>query len=98
MTRQLEQGREERQKKRDLALIVALEYGLVQDIGRAGGVLLGFSVKISPEDVLMTVKVELAGKRQIAFVGAATLPDVVLKACRDGRRDKLRWRADKYGG
>ena len=98
MTRQLEQVREDRQKKNDAALLLALDGGLVDDVGRAGAVLLGFSVAINPAECLITLRVELAGRRQIAFVGAATIQDAILKACREARHDRLRFRDDKFGG
>lgn len=96
MTRQLEAVREDRQARRDRALIRALEYGLVDAVQHTGAVLSGFSVKIQPGDCLLMLKAVLAGRKQIAFVGAESLTEVLLKACRQGGRDKLQWRDDKF--
>lgn len=97
MTRQLEQEREDRQKKRDNAVLLALEGGLAADVGHAGGELEGFSVRLNGGDCLITIRANVAGRRQICFVGAETLVDALLKSCREARQDKLKWRPDKYG-
>lgn len=96
MTRQLEQGMEDARSKRERAIVRAVENGLEDSIGFAGGVLLGFSVRTNPEDVLMTLRVELAGRKQIAFVGGSDLGSTLIKACREARQDKLKWRDDKF--
>lgn len=98
MSRQLEQGLEDARSKRERAIVRAVEDGLVDSVSRAGGVLLGFSVRHAPEDVLMTIRVDLAGRRQIAFVGGSDLGSTLIKACREARTDKLTWRADKFAG
>jgi hypothetical protein len=46
----------------------------------------------------VTLRAELAGKAQVAFVGAETLPDALRKAVAEGYADKLQWKADRYGG
>lgn len=98
MTRQLEQVREDRQKKSDMAVLLAIDGGLTADVGRSGAVLSGFSVRLDGGDCLLTLRAELAGRRQISFVGAETLTAALIKVCREARRDRLVWRADKYGG
>jgi hypothetical protein len=96
MTRQLEQAREDKQKKRDQAVLLLLEGGLEKAVEHAGGELTGFAVRLNGYDCLMTVKVVLAGKAQIAFVGAEDLTACLLKCEREAKADKLQWRADKY--
>lgn len=96
MSRQLEERRELRQQKRDRAVIKALEYELSDALGHAGADLRGFTVKLGSGDCLVVLKVVLAGKRQISFVGAETVIDAILKAVREARSDRLVFRADKY--
>lgn len=98
MSRQLEQVREDRQKKKDLALLLALCGGLSDAVQHSGGVLGGFSVRISGGDCLLILKAEFPAGSQISFVGAEDFQDAVLKAVREARQDKLRWRADKFPG
>lgn len=96
MSRQLEQGRELRQQKLDREVLFALETGVQDALSHAGADLVGLAVKFNGGDVLMTVKVVLAGRRQIAFVGAEDWPGAIRKLCREANADKLTWRADKY--
>lgn len=98
MTRQLEQVHEERQGRRARAAVNALEYDLVGSVAHAGGELTGLSVKLSGPDCLITVKAVLPGGRMVAFVGAETFLDALVKVCRVARADKLHWRADRYVG
>lgn len=76
----------------------AVEFGLVDAVERAGGDLQGFAVKYNGGDCLVVLKVILAGKKQVAFVGAEDLGSALLKAVREGKADRLRWRVDRYGG
>lgn len=96
MTRQLEAKREQRQAKKDRALLIALEGGLEDDVARAGGVLTGFSARLAGVDCLLTVRATLAGKPQICFIGAESLVEAILKLGREARGDKLKWRVDKF--
>lgn len=97
MTRQLEAAREVKQAKLDKQVLFAIEGGLSEAVSRAGGELTGLGVNLRGGDCLLVIKAVLAGKRQIAFVGAADLPNALVKAMREGNADKLAWRADKYG-
>lgn len=98
MSRQLEQVREEKQRRRDNAILLALDGGLVESVSSAGGVLSGFSVSLRGGDCLITIKALLAGRPQIAFVGAEDLTSCVLKVVREAKSDRLRWRDDQYPG
>ena len=96
MSRQLEQVREQKQQRRDNAVLLALDGGLVESVGRAGGDLQGLAISLRGGDCLITVKATLAGKEQIAFVGAEDLIGCILKVVREARGDRLRWREDRY--
>lgn len=96
MSRQLEKVREERSGRRDAAIVKAVEYALVGAVAHSGGVLEGFSAKLSGGDCLLVLRVVLAGKKQITFVGAETLGDALLKAVRLGERDKLKYKPDRF--
>lgn len=98
MSRQLEKAVEERQAKRATAILAAVEYGLVQGVGHAGGEFLGFSITDRGSDWLMVIKAVVGGSRQVAFVGAGDLGAVLIKATRLAGADGLSWREDKYQG
>lgn len=97
MSRQLEQAGEDKARRRAMKLARILDGELDSAIRRAGGELLGFSVRLEGWDCLLTLRVRLAGRRQIAFVGSETLGGALLKAVDLAKRDKLAFKADKYG-
>lgn len=96
MSRQLEQYQEQREAKRRKAILIAVEGGLGDALSHAGCVLLGFSVKLSGEDCLMTLRVLLAGREQISFVGGTDLGSCLIKCSRLARTDKLTFRDSKF--
>ena len=96
MTRQMDLIREERQTKRDSAVVRAVEYELEGSVGHAGGTLHGFSVAYRGSDTLLVLRATVAGRRQVAFVGAEDLSGCLVKAVRDAMADRLNWRADRY--
>lgn len=96
MTRHLDANEEERQVKRDKAVLRALHFGLVNAVQQNGTELLGFSVRLDEWDTLITLRAVEDGVRKVAFVGADTLPNAIIKVVREGKRDKLVWREDKW--
>lgn len=96
MSRQFDQFAEERQKKENLALVSAIEFGLAKGVAHAGGILDGYSVRCSNGASLLTIRATLAGRPQVAFVGAATPANAFRKAVREAYNDKLAWRQDKF--
>lgn len=96
MTRQLDAIHERRTKKRQLAIVAAVEYALQGAIEHSGAEYLGFAAKCMPGECLVTIKGILAGRAQVAFVGAEDLGGALIKAVRLGRSDKLKWKPDRY--
>lgn len=96
MTRQLEQEQEIQQTKRNKALVRAIEYELAGAVAHSGGDLQGFSVKLGGYETLVTLRVILAGRPQISFVGSSNLGEALLKCVRLAKSDKLNWRDDKF--
>jgi hypothetical protein len=96
MTRQLELHAEVRSAKRHKKLIMVLEYGLAGAVGHSGGILTGFSVKISEWECLMTIRAVRGDVPMVAFIGSDDLINCILKAERDAMSDKLKWREDRY--
>lgn len=96
MSRQFDQFTEERQTKANMKLVAAIEFDLVKAVAHAGGVLNGYSVRCGGHDSLLTLRVTLAGKELVAFVGAGTEADAFRKAVREAYSDKLSWRPDKF--
>lgn len=97
MSRQLEAVQERRNAKRHLAIVESVEYGLVEAVGRAGGVLDGFAFKDRGVDCLMVIKAEVSGKRMVAFVGSDSLGSLLIKAVKLAGSDRLVWKPDEYG-
>lgn len=98
MSRQLEAMREERQRKEDNAVLLALDGGLVEAVGHSGAHLVGIALSYRGDGWLAVVKGELAGRRQVAFVGGGSLAKTLIKITNAGNGDKLQWRDDKYSG
>lgn len=96
MSRQLEAKQEQARTRRNRAIVAAVEFALSEAVERSGAVLTGFSVKTGPTDTLLTLRVVLAGRPQIAFVGGADLGSCLIKAVRLGKSDGLKYRASKF--
>ncbi|MCK5292970.1 MAG: hypothetical protein KAR39_13250, partial [Thermoplasmata archaeon] len=80
MTRQLEMEHEQKLARRLKKVGQTMEFGLAGSLAHAGAELVGFSVKYSEADCLLTLRVVLAGRPQVAFVGAGDLSTCFLKA------------------
>ena len=98
MSRQLEQGSERRDAKRWHNVRLAVDHGLAEAVSYAGGELTGFAVKLSDYEVLLTLKAVFPAGAMVAFVGAPTLADALVKGMIEAERDVLKWRADRYVG
>jgi hypothetical protein len=96
MSRLLEAAQEERTARHQQKVGEALDYGLSGHLAHAGATLLGFSMRYSEVDCLLTIRVELAGRPQVAFVGAGSMSMCLLKAIDLARRDKLVFKPDKW--
>ena len=97
MSRQLEAVQERRNAKRHRAIVESVEYGLVEAVGRAGGVLDGFAFKDRGADCLLVIKAEVSGRRMVAFVGSDNLGSLLIKAVKLAGSDRLTWKEDVYG-
>jgi hypothetical protein len=97
MSRQLEAKEEERRRRERDATLYAVYGGLEDAVGRAGGVLRGFSVKLAEGDCLLTLRVEMPGGVFVAFVGHEDLSAALRKAVDQANRDELRLKEDRYG-
>lgn len=96
MTRQLDADLEERRDKRVQALGGLLHYGIPEHFARCNVLLSGLSVKFSGVDCLVTLRAEIEGVPQVAFVGGSDLGSCLQKAVREAHTDALRWRVDKF--
>lgn len=96
MTRQLEQGSEDRDRAKMVRLMAACDGALMAAVEHSGGILLGMSVKFEAYESLVTLRAEFPGGRMVAFVGGDSLASCLLKVVREGRRDGLKWRHDRY--
>ena len=96
MSRQLEQVQEERQTKRRDAIVRALEFELAGSLETQGITLIGFAIKFDAYECLMTIKADVGGVRSVAFVGAGSPIDSILKAVSASYANRLRWKEDIY--
>ena len=96
MSRQLEFEVERRESKKRDALVKALEFGFVGALEAQGVTLLGLAFKFDGYDCLMTVKADVGGVRQVAFVGSDTIINCILKAEGAALNQGLRWRVDRF--
>lgn len=96
MSRQLDLEHEVRESARRDQLVQALEYGIVGALESQGIQLLGIAIKYDAFNCLLTLKADIAGERQIAFVGSDSIMNCFLKTQSEARRHALAWRPDKY--
>lgn len=96
MSRQLDIKKEERAVAKRDALVRALEYSFQGALESQGIELVGWAMKYDAFNCLMTIKADIAGSRQVAFVGSDSVINCILKADSEARRNGLSWRADKY--
>ena len=96
MSRQLEQEQETFETNRRRGLVKALEYSFVGSLEGQGIELIGFSIRYDAFNCLMTIKADIAGKRQVSFVGSDTIMNVLLKADHMARNCVLKWKDDQY--
>lgn len=93
---QVEKYAEARFQKEKRALFLAVYGGLSAGVSRAGGELVGFSVKFGEADVFCTLRADFPAGRMVAFVGADDLSGCLVKAAREAKSDALRWKKDKW--
>lgn len=98
MSRQLDQVREERETRRRDALVRALEFELAGALESQGITLIGFAVKFDAYECLLTIKADIGGVRKVAFVGAGSPIDCILKGVQGAKATRLRWKKDVYPG
>lgn len=73
-----------------------LDGGLEAALTGQGAHLKGLSLKVGADDYLVTLRADFEGKAMICFVGASTAGNCFLKAAREARANKLRWKVDKW--
>lgn len=73
-----------------------LDGGLEGALTGQGATLKGLSLKVGTDDYLVTLRADFEGKAMICFVGASTAGNCFLKAAREARTNKLRWKVDKW--
>lgn len=96
MTRQFDVEVEERESRRQLALLKALEFELVGAIEVMGGTMRGFAIKYNEWESLLTYKAVFEGRAMVAFVGADTPMNCIVKAAAMAKNNSLRWKDDIY--
>lgn len=96
MSRQLEQRSEDKAKRFNQLLRKAANGGLAEAVEYAGGELTGLAFKISPWEVLLTIKADFPGGPMVGFVGAGGVGECMVKAMIEAKRDGVRWRPDKW--
>lgn len=96
MTRVHDADLERKQAALERRVFNVLNGGLDAAVGRAGGELLGFSVKGGELDCLVVVRAEFPAGGQVAFFGGTDLPSTLIKAEAELKADRARWREDRF--
>lgn len=96
MSRQADIQHEERETKRDDALIKAMKYSLAGALEFHGMELLGFAIKYEPYQSTLTLKAIRKGYWCVAFITSETMMGCILAADSAARRGTLSWIKDKY--
>lgn len=96
MSRQGDLDREDRQARIERLAMRSIRGGLAFALRQQGRELLGFSVRIGAMDILVTVRANKGGEREICFVGSETIAGALAKAEREAVTDKLTWRPDMF--
>ena len=96
MSRQLDLEQEVRAAKRRDALVRALDYGIVGALESQGIELLGLSIRHRAFNCLLTIRADVGGDRQVAFVGSDSIINCFLKAESDASQGSLHWTIDKF--
>jgi len=96
MSSEWERRESARSDARRLAILIAVDYGLVEALEALGGSLSGFSVNFRGQDVLMTIRMDFDLGSLVAFVGADGLGNLFVKAAKEAAGNKLQWREDRF--
>lgn len=78
------------------ATLLAVYGGLEDGVSRAGGELVGLSVKFNGFDCLLTLKAAFPAGMMVGFVGGSDLARVLQKGAAEAARDTVKWREDKW--
>lgn len=96
MSRQADLKAEERELRRQDALVKAIEYSLAGALEFHGMELLGFAIKYEPYHCTLTLKAIRKGYWQVSFISSDTMANCILAADSAARRGTLTWGVDKY--
>lgn len=96
MSRQLEQAGEDRTRRRQDAVVRALEFGIVKGLESQGAQLRGFSVRYSEWECLITVRARVEGAPCVTFVGSEDMIGCFVKLAREASNGGLRWKEDSF--
>lgn len=96
MTRQLDVKAEQAETDRRLALIKALDFGIVGALQAQGLELIGLSITYDEYSCSCVVKGRAEERRIVAFVYSDTMAGCLLSVFRMANAGALKWGADKY--
>jgi hypothetical protein len=96
MSRQLEAVGEERNAKRHMAIVRAVEFELLRSVEVEGVALLGFSVRLGEMECLVTLRAVRDGVKSVSFVGGEDLGGCLIKCVREAKKDNLTWKVDSF--
>lgn len=74
----------------------AVAGGLEDAVSWAGAELQGFSMRLTEEETLMTMRVIMSGEARVCFVASGTMAQCFAKAVREAKKDKLVFKTDRY--
>lgn len=86
----------EKMERERQAVLLAVYGGLEAGVSKAGGELLGISVKLGQFECLLTLRAEFPAGPVVGFITGDGLAEVLKKAASAAARDGVKWRADKW--
>lgn len=96
MNKENDQSASTWEERTNKAAALAVAGELESSVAYAGAILTGFSMRLGEGETLMTLRVILAGRRQVSFVASGTMAQCFAKAVREAKSDRLRWKVDKF--
>lgn len=96
MTRTAEIKIEERETRRNVQFIKAIDFALVGTLQTQGVELSGFTVKLDAWECLVTLRATQGNGSTVCHIGADNFISAILKALHMAQNDRLKWKPCKY--
>ena len=96
MSRQMDKRAEDRELRRRIKLVKALEFELAEAVQNLGAELQGFAIRYEEMSCLLTLKADFEGRRHVSFIYSDSMMNCIISATNAAERNRLNWQTDKY--